>query len=151
MGRAKKMRNLFWHACLAIGLFVAAPLSHAEPFLISDAYPTSRKKPTDFDIVSGKLKFSVPAEKLADGAVRLRFDLAKLPDGEHTIEIRAVNNNKKARMESIVVQAKVVKDGKEVVLLSPVLKSAIDSQATKELEPAKDKISPSRNIRGILR
>lgn len=151
MGRAKKILIFLCHACLSIGLFIALPLSHAEPFLISDAYPLSRKQPTDFDIVSGKLKFSVPAEKLADGTVRLRFDLAKLPDGEHTMEIKAVNKNKKARIESTVVQAKVVKNGKEVTLLLPKLEDAKEPQAAKESEPVRDKISPSRSIRGILR
>jgi hypothetical protein len=88
--------------------------------------------------VDGKLKFSIPAEKLPDGAVRLRFDLSELPTGEHRIEIKAVNESRQTESEPVLLNL-LKKNGQVVILLAP------------EGKPEKEKIPPSRTIPGLLR
>lgn len=109
-----------------------------EPFLVSDPYGKTEDQPTGFTVVVGKLEFSIPAEKLSDGTVRLKFDLGKLPDGEQTIEIKAVNESTRAESQPVSVQL-LKKDGKVVMEIAP------------EKKPEKEKIPPSRTIPGLTR
>ena len=62
--------------CLAVLCLLAPRPSTGEPFLISDPYPNKEDQPTRFVIIAGKLNYSVPAQKLSDGSVRLRFDVS---------------------------------------------------------------------------
>jgi hypothetical protein len=117
---------------------LASALCFAEPFLVSDPYPKKGDQPTRFSIVAGQLKLSVPAEKLPDGTVRLRFDLSQLPDGEQILEIKAVNEVKKTESGSVSIRL-LKKNGKEVTLVAP------------REESEKQKIPPSRSIGGLLR
>jgi hypothetical protein len=123
-------------------LFLASTL-YAEPFLTSGSYPKGPYQPTEFTIVVGKLAFSVAAEKLPDGAVRLKFDLAQLPDGEHTLEIKAVNGATGRESEAVSLRL-FKKNGKEVVLETP------PEEPTKNAPPAKKLIPPSRTIRNLI-
>jgi hypothetical protein len=112
------------------------------PFLISDPYPNDKNQPTRFLIVEGELKYYVPAQKLPDGSVRLRFDVSQLPDGEHTVSVKAVNDRN--HEESISMRLKLVKIGEKVTLLK-----------TEPLAPPERQqnglIPPSRIIKGLLR
>jgi len=123
----------------ATALFLlASAICFAEPFLVSDPYPKRGDQPTRFSIVAGQLKFSVPAEKLPDGSVRLRFDLSQLPDGEQVLAITAVNEVKKTESGSVSIRL-LKKNGKEVTIV------------TRREESEKQKIPPSRSIGGLLR
>ena len=103
-----------------VSLFMAA-FSFGEPFLVCDPYTKEKEQPTGFSVVAGKLTFSDPAEKLHDGSVRLKFDLRKLPDGEHRVEIKAVNEIAKTESESVSVQI-LKKEGQAVILTTPQTK-----------------------------
>ena len=123
---------------LVAGFLLTSVLSIAEPFVVSDPYSRTGEQPAEFVIVAGQLKFSVPAEKLPDGTVRLKFDLSRLPDGESTLSIKAVDRLKQT--ESEAVSLKVRKDGKNVTLLRE-----------QKAESAKEKRPPSRTIPGLLK
>jgi len=132
--------------CLAVLYLLAPRPSTGEPFLISDPYPNNADQPTRFAIVVGKLTYSVPAQKLPDGSVRLKFDVSLLPDGEHTMNVTAIDDRNHGKSDSI--RLKLVKTGKKVAVLTP----------PKEVEPPappekqqKGKVPPSRIPRGLLR
>ena len=133
-----RLRKLLFGAWLVIVSLLTSALCYGEPFLVSDPYGKTEDQPTRFSIVAGELRFSIPAEKLPDGTVRLRFDLSKLPDGEHTIEIKAVNESRQTESEPVSLKL-LKKNGQGVTLLA--------SQG----KPEKEKIPPSRTIPGLLR
>ena len=105
--------------CLAMLCFFAPRSSSGEPFLISDPYPNDKNQPTRFVIVEGEYKYNTPAQKLPDGGVRLRFDLSLLPDGEHTVYVRAIDDRK--HRESNSTPLRLVKIGEKVTLLKPLI------------------------------
>lgn len=138
-------------ACLALLLLSPIP-SFGRPFLVSDPYPKWQNQPTRFDFVSGKLRFSRPAEDLPNGRKRLKLDLSSLPDGELTLEIKAVNV--RLRIESKPVAVHLFKKGQDVRLLPappaappPPPKAPPPPQAP----PEKQKIPPSRTYQGHLK
>lgn len=133
-----RLRRLLFGAWLVVVSLLTSALCFGEPFLVSDPYGKTEDQPTRFSIVAGKLTFSIPAEKLPDGTVRLRFDLSKLPDGEHTMEIKAVNEAKQTESEPASLKV-LKKNGQGVTLSAPQGKSE------------KEKIPPSRTIPGLLR
>ena len=116
---------------------------YAEPFLISGSYPKGPYQPTEFTIVVGRLSLSVPAEKLPDGAVRLKFDLARLQDGEHILEIKAVDRPTGRYSETVLVKL-LKKNGKEVTLETP------QDEPTADTGPVKKLIPPSRTPRNLI-
>ena len=120
--------------------------SFAGPFLVSNPYPKGRGQPTRFDVVCGELRFSAAPENLADGGKRLRFDLSRLPNGDLTLEIKAVD--KRLRRESKPVTIRLHKNGKDVTLLPDV--SEPSPQAVPPVPPEKEKIQPSRTFPGHL-
>ncbi len=132
------LKSFIFGAWLVTVSFLTSAPCFGEPFLVSDSYGKTDGQPTGFFIIAGKLKFSIPAEKLADGTVRLRFDLSKLPDGEHTIEVKAVNESRNTVSEPVSLKL-VKKDGQVVIQTAP--------RGT----PEKEKIPPSRTIPGLLR
>ncbi len=123
-------------AWLAAVFLFATELCSAAPFLVCDPYSKEGEQPTGFFVASGKLTFSTPAERLPNGAVRLKFDLGNLPDGEHKVEVRAVNESTGAKSEPVHVQI-LKKDGQAVILATP------------QPIPEKQKIPPSRTIPGL--
>ena len=129
---------MFFAACLAVASPFMSGLSFGEPFLVCDPYPKSSPQPTKFSISIGEQTFPALAEKLADGSVRLKYDLANLPEGEHTLEIRAVNESGNGQSEPASISL-LKKNGKVVVLPAPAKKTE------------KEKISPTRTIPGLLR
>jgi len=132
--------------CLAMLSLFAPKSSSGEPFLISDPYPKTGDQPTRFVVVAGKLRYSVPAQKLPDGRVYLRFDVSRLPDGEHTVNVTAIND--RTHGESNSTPVKLVKIGQKVTLLA--LPEKAEPPAPPE-EQQKAKISPSRMPKGLLR
>ena len=132
--------------CLAVLCLLAPWPSTGEPFLISDPYPNNGDQPTRFVIVAGKLKYSVPAQKLPDGNVRLKFDVSLLPDGEHTMNVTAIDDRNHGESDSI--RLKLVKTGKKVAVLTPPeeVKPPVPPE-----EQQKGKVPPSRIPRGLLR
>ena len=135
------------------GLFLAGLIlvisipSFAAPFLVSDPYPKGQNQPTQFDVVCGELKFSAAPETLPHGGKRLRFDLSRFPDGDLTLEIKAVD--KRLRRESKPVTIRLHKNGTDVTLLPAriVPPPPQPPQAT----PEKRKIPPSRTFQGRLK
>lgn len=123
-------------------LFGSIP-SFAEPFLVSDPYPKGQNQPTQFDVVCGELKFSVPPESLADGGKRLRLDLSRLPDGDLSLEIKAVNGS--FRRESKPVTIHLRKNGRDVILLPAAIEPPL-SQMPPPVPREKQKIPPSRTF-----
>jgi hypothetical protein len=130
--------KLFFVTGLVVVFFFPPEFCVGEPFLVSDPYGKSEDQPTRFTVLAGKLEFSVPAEKLSDGTVRLKFDLGKLTDGEQTVEIKAVNESTRAESQPVSVRV-LKKDGKVVIVTTP------------EKKPEKEKIPPSRTIPGLTR
>jgi hypothetical protein len=121
-------------------IFFVTSLCFGEPFLVSDPYPKSDEQPTDFRIVSQSLNVMVPAEKSPNGIVKLRYDLFNLPDGEHILEITAID---KARgKESVPTVMKIMKKGKDVTIVP------LPSPPS---EPLNTQRPPSRAIPGILK
>jgi hypothetical protein len=131
-------RKLSFAAWLVVVSLFTSGFCFGEPFLVSDPYRKTEDQPTRFTILVGKLEFSVPAEKLPDGTVRLKFDLGNLPEGEQAIEIKAVNESTRAESPPVSVQV-LKKDGKVVMV------------PTAEKKPEKEKIPPSRTIPGLIR
>ncbi len=103
---------------------------------------TRGSQPTRFIVVAGKHKFSVPAHKLPDGTVCLKFDLAKLPDGEYTVHVRAIDDHK--HWESNSTSVKLTKNGNKVTYPPP-------PPPPEKTAPVKVKISPSRVPGGLLK
>jgi len=132
--------------CLAVLCLLAPMPSTGEPYLICDPYPKNGDQPTRFVIVAGKLKYSVPAQRLPDGSVRLRFDVSALPDGEHTMNVTAIDDRNHG--ESDPIRLKLVKTGTKVTLLTSPEKAKPPAPAEKQ---QKGKIPPSRIPRGLLR
>ena len=136
----KKSRQIL----VFVAVSLLASTLYAEPFLVCDPYPKGRDQPTEFSIIVGKLNFSVPAEKLPHGAVRLKFDLVQLPDGEHILKIKAVNRLTRKESE-IVAQRLFKKNGKEVTI-----GGRPPEEPTREKAPAKNLIPPSRTIPNLI-
>jgi hypothetical protein len=132
--------------CLALLCLLAPRPSAGEPFLICDPYPNTGDQPTRFLIVVGKLKYSVPPQWLPDRSVRLKFDLSQLPDGEHTVNVTAIDDRNHRESDSI--RLKLVKTGKKVAVLTPPEKA--EPPAPPE-NPQKGKVPPSRIPGGLLR
>ncbi|MGA2109239.1 MAG: hypothetical protein ABSH25_16530 [Syntrophorhabdales bacterium] len=132
--------------CLAVLCLFAPRSSTGEPFLICDPYPNTGDQPTRFAVVAGNLKYSVPPQWLPDRSVRLKFDLSRLPDGEHTVKVTAIDDRNHRESDSI--RLKLVKTGKKVTLLTSPQEA--EPPAVPE-KPQKGKVPPSRIPRGLLR
>ena len=133
--------------CLAVlCVFFAPRPSTGEPYLICDPYPKNGDQPTRFVIVAGKLKYSVPAQRLPDGSVRLRSDVSALRDGEHTMNVTAIDDRNHG--ESNPIRLKLVKTGKKVAVLAPPEEAKPTASPEKQQQ---GKIPPSRIPRGLLR
>jgi hypothetical protein len=132
----------------AIVLFVTSAV-RAEPFLVSDPYPRGKKQPTEFTVVAGALTFSVPAEKLPDGRVRLKFDLKRLPDGQYLLQIKAVNRIRRQQSQTVSVWL-LKKNGKEVTLGAPPEARTEKDIPAKDIPAEKKLIPPSRTIPNLL-
>jgi hypothetical protein len=132
--------------CLAVLCLFAPRSSTGEPFLICDLYPNTGDQPTRFAVVAGNLKYSVPPQWLPDRSVRLKFDLSRLPDGEHTVKVTAIDDRNHRESDSI--RLKLVKTGKKVTLLTSPQEA--EPPAVPE-KPQKGKVPPSRIPRGLLR
>lgn len=146
-----RVPKILWTgAYLTALLLVSAIPSFARPFLVSDPYPKSQIQPTRFEFVCGKLKFSRPPEILRDGRKRLKLDLSALPDGEVTLEIKAVDDH--LGHEAKPVSVRLLKRGEDVRLLPPLTgppsRPAPDAP---QAVPEKQKIPPSRSYPGHLR
>ena len=128
--------------------FLSPSLASAKPFLVSDPYSKSQIQPTRFLFVCGELRFSRAPETLPDGRKRLKLDLAILPQGETTLEIKAVNEG--LRMESKAVEVRLLKKGLDVSMLPPVIGHSPPQEAQEQAPPEKRKIPPSRTYQGHL-
>jgi hypothetical protein len=134
-----KYLKYWWGTCGFLCYFFIAIVCFSEPFLVSDSY-LKDEQPTEFQIVSKSINITVPAEKHPNGTVKLRFDLADIPDGEHVFEIIAIDKIRGKKSEPTVM--KLLKKGKEVTILplpSPVI------------EPANKQRAPSRAIPGSIK
>jgi hypothetical protein len=61
-------------------------------FLVCASYPSTSVQPDSFSVVmDGGAAVSSPALKNADGSVQLHYDLATLPDGSHSVTVKAVS------------------------------------------------------------
>jgi len=132
--------------CMAVLCLLAPRPSTGKPFLISDPYPKNEDQPTRFVIVEGTHRYSVPAQRLPDGSVRLRFDLSPLADGEHTMNVTAIDD--RTHGESGSIRLKLAKIGKKVTLLTSPEEAEPPAAPEKQ---QKTKISPSRIPRDLLR
>jgi hypothetical protein len=64
----------------------------ASPFLVCDPYANDETKPTYFVVVLNGVSHNSPAVVLADGTVRLEFDLGGLWNaGGNNVTVKAVN------------------------------------------------------------
>jgi hypothetical protein len=119
--------------------FLVAPC-FGEPFLISDPYQKTDDQPTEFRIISESVNVTVPADKHTNGTVKLRYDLGGLPDGEHVLQIIAVDKVKGRESEPTVM--KVMKRGKDVTILP---------MPSPSIEPPSKQRPPSRSIPGLIK
>ena len=107
----------------------------AEPFLISDPYPAKDPQPTTFVVtVDGQSSTSAP-HRSADGSLVLKYDLGDLPDGTHTIVIKALND------------AQALESG-EITYTFNKTGSRISDLKVKE---EKQRIAPSRSLGGYVK
>jgi len=102
-------------ACVFSAFFAVVPC-YADPFLISDPYPEGPNQPTGFIIKAGASEHRSLPNKLPDGSVCLKFDLAKLSDGEQTLEVIAVREGRKGTNSGSSSKVRVKKNGKDVVI-----------------------------------
>jgi hypothetical protein len=121
--------------CAVLLVILAASGCLAEPFLISDPYPAKDPQPTKFVVtVDGKSSTAAP-HRNADGSLVLKYDLGGLPDGTHTIVIKALND------------AQALESG-EITYTFNKMGSRISGLKVKE---EKQKIAPSRSLGGYVR
>lgn len=132
--------------CLVILSVFASGSSSGEPFLASDPYPKGVSQPTRFIVVAGESWYSIPAQKLPDGGTCLKFDLAPLPDGEHTVTIRAIND--RSHVESTSVLVKLVKIREKVTILASPEEREPSGPPIKQEKVLKP---PSKIPKGMLR
>jgi hypothetical protein len=118
---------------LAVFLMATAGAVMAQPFLVSDPYPAKEVQPTKFVVTVGGKSFDVVPEKNPDGSSYLKYDLSQLPDGLHTVKVKAVNSTLK--QESPEMSLSLQKTGSNV------------TRAKDESE----KIAPSRTFPGYIR
>ena len=118
---------------LAVFLMVAAGAVMAEPFLVSDPYPAKEVQPTKFVVTVGGKSVDVAPQKNPDGSSFLKYDLSGLPEGFHTVKIKAVSS--KSKLESPEVSIQLQKSGSKV------------TRAKDENE----KLAPSRTLPGYIR
>lgn len=105
----------------------------AAPFLVCDPYGPDSLQPTAFEVTANGRTESVAPVTYPDGSAYLRYDLKGLPDGEHTLRIKALNDVR--REKSAEVEYRLKKNGD---ICSPV-------------PMPKQRISPSRTYRGHIR
>jgi hypothetical protein len=114
-------------------LVVLSGFATAAPFLVCDPYGPDGLQPTAFEVtVDGRTERVGPLT-YPDGSVYLRYDLQDLPDGEHVLGVKALNDV--LRTESVEEQSRVEK------------KDGVFSLAAK----AKEKMPPSRAYKGYIR
>lgn len=81
------MKKFF--AVLFLALLVPG-LSWASPFVVSDAYPVAAVQPDGFLVsMDGGALVESPADIVSAGSVRLKFDVGNLPEGNHTMAVKA--------------------------------------------------------------
>jgi hypothetical protein len=100
--------------CLAILSLFTPGSSSGAPFLVCDPYPVKTNQPTHFVVIAGESWYIVRADKLPNGGVRLKFDISQLPDGEHALEVRAMNDH--SHRVSPPTPFKLVKNGAKVTV-----------------------------------
>lgn len=60
------------------------------PFLVCDPYPTTAQQPISFLVsFDGGTAIETGVETLADGGVRLHYDLSSLANGNHSVVVQA--------------------------------------------------------------
>lgn len=122
-------------SCAVLLVMLAASGCLAEPFLISDPYPAKDPQPTKFVVtVDGKSTTAAP-HRNADGSMVLKYDLGGLPDGTHTIVIKALND------------AQALESG-EITYTFNKTGSKISGLKVKE---EKQKMAPSRSLGGYVK
>ena len=83
------MKKLFFF----IAFFLFTGTAMASPFVVSDPYPESAVQPDGFLVsVDGGSVVESPAVLAAPGSYKMRFDIGNLPEGEHTMTVRAFKN-----------------------------------------------------------
>ena len=121
---------------LIILLFAPASLL-AGPMLVCDPYPVTELQPTNFVVVLDGTTRDVAPERYPDGSSRLTYDLGEIPDGVHTVKVKAVNSavNPQTPLESAWVTISFMKAGSQIA-------------RTKD---ESEKIPPTRTFKGYLR
>ena len=62
----------------------------ASPFLVCDPYPVGASQPDQFVlIIDAGSPITSPAETLVDGTKRLKYDLAGISTGSHSVTVKA--------------------------------------------------------------
>ena len=75
---------------IILSIFLISSIAFASPFLICDPYPVGASQPDQFVLVidAGSPITSL-AETLVDGAKRLKYDLAGISTGSHSVTVKA--------------------------------------------------------------
>lgn len=120
-------------AVLLVLVFSGSCLS--EPFLMSDPYPAKDPQPTKFVVTVDGTSSNAAPHRNADGSLVLKYDLGGLPDGTHTIMIKALND------------AQALESG-EITYTFNKTGSKISGLKVKE---EKQKIAPSRSLGGYVK
>ncbi len=116
-------------------MFCLSSLVEAFPFLECDPYGPDGLQPAAFEVTVNGGSERVAPLAYPDGSSYLRYDLKDLPEGEHTIKVKALNDVR--HTESLEVVHKIRRrDG--VFSFIPVPK-------------AKEVMAPSRAYRGHIR
>lgn len=107
----------------------------ASPFLECDPYGPDSLQPTVFEVtVNGRPERVAPL-MYPDGSSYLRYDLKDLPNGEHAIKVKALNDVR--RIESVEVIRKIQRQDGVFSFIS--------------LPEAKEVMAPSKSYRGYIR
>ncbi len=65
---------------------------YGSPFLVCDPYPSNTVQPTSFIVTMDNVDIETQADVLIPTGVRLHYELKTLSNGNHTVKIRAKNN-----------------------------------------------------------
>lgn len=85
------MRKLL-HLCLIpLAILVCFSLAQAATFLVCDPYVASEGVDQFSISLDGAIAIIVPAETLAGGTTRLKYDLASISAGTHNVSVKAIN------------------------------------------------------------
>ena len=75
---------------IVLSFLLMSSVAFASPFIVCDPYPVGVSQPDQFILtIDAGSPITSPAETLADGTKRLKYDLAGISTGTHSVTVKA--------------------------------------------------------------